>query len=143
MPRLASDLLLKLNFRVEIDGEETGHFLKVSGLAAEAAIIEYREGNMGGSAIRLPGLVRSSNVVLKRGLTASPALWNWFKSVSEGELIRRDVAIVHMNARREDVRRWILRDAWPCRYAVSALHARKNRPVLETVELVTGSIELA
>ena len=62
----------------------------MSGLAAEAEVIEYREGaDKLSSSRKLPGRVRYPNVTLRRGLTTSRDLWNWWLTVRDGTLQRR------------------------------------------------------
>ena len=80
------------NFVVEIGvGAELG-FSEVELPAGEIEVIEYREGaDRVNSARKLPGRVKYANVVLKRGITGQPELFEWWKSVRDGEVQRRNV----------------------------------------------------
>ena len=131
------------NFRVEIDGIGEAQFAEVVVPAAEIAVVEYREGADKSSATRkLPGRVKYGNVVLKRGITADLSLYQWFRAVSQGDFQPRNVMIVLLDAQRQDVRRWLARDAWPVKYDGPALNAQNNEVAIETLELAVEEIEI-
>ena len=69
-PPKRTDPYAVFNFRVEIDGIDVGSFTEVSGLDSETDVIEYRTGDMRmNSSVKLPGLTKYPNIVLKRGMT--------------------------------------------------------------------------
>ena len=130
------------NFAVDGTGEEI-QFAEVEIPAAEIEVIEYREGADRTSAVRkLPGRVRYGNVVLRRGVTGSLALWEWFKAVRDGQPLRRDVRITLLDEARNPVQQWLLRDAWPTKYDASDLNAKGNEVVIELLELAVESIDV-
>jgi phage tail-like protein len=132
------------NFVVEIDGVGEAQFAEVVVPDAEIAVVEYREGADKLSATRkLPGRVSYGNLVLKRGITADLALYEWFRAVSQGDFQPRDAAIVLLDASRQPVRRWVARDTWPVRYAGPTLNAKANEVAVEAVELAVEQIEIA
>src|SRR4029453_17095157 len=93
------------NFRfvVDIDGNRAG-FTSVSGLAAEAEVIEYREGWDGLTSTRkLPGRVKYPNVTLRRGATPDRFLWDWWKMILAGTVQRRNVGIILLDDDRNEV----------------------------------------
>lgn len=58
--------LSKYHFIVQWGGAETG-FSEVSGLSLEFAVIEHRSGSMPEhSSIKMPGLKKYTNIVLKK-----------------------------------------------------------------------------
>ncbi len=131
------------SFLVEIDGIASAAFKSVSGLGAEAAVIEYREGSDPVSSSRkLPGRVTYPNVTLKRGITASRDLWQWWQTVADGAVQRRNVAIVLLDDSRTPVLRWLLRNAWIARIEASELEASKSEVAVESVELAHEGVEL-
>ena len=143
MPPARTDPYKNFNFRVEIDGVAAAAFASVSGLAAEAEVIEYREGaDKVTSSRKLPGRVRYPNVTLRRGLTASRDLWNWWKTTRDGQVERRTVAITLLNDAGEPVLRWRLREAWIARIEASDLDAQGNEVAIETIELAHEGLEL-
>jgi phage tail-like protein len=139
-----SDPYKNYSFIVEIDGIPSSAFKSVSGLAAEVEVIEYREGSDNVTSPRkLPGRVRYPNVRLSRGLTKSHDLWDWWETVLNGTVERRDVAIVLLDDSRNAVLRWVLRDAWIARFEAPAdLDATGNEVAIETIELAHEGFRL-
>jgi phage tail-like protein len=73
------------NFIVEITGVSSAGFTECLLPVASIDVLEYRPGSDAvNNAHKLPGLVRYGNLVLKRGLTSSTALWEWFSSFATG-----------------------------------------------------------
>jgi phage tail-like protein len=130
------------HFRVEIDGHSHAGFSDVEIGASTVDVIEYREGNEQARVRKLSGLRKYANVTLKRGFTASMDLFNWFQSVAPGDpSSRKDVTIVLLGEDGSDQARFVVRSAWPTKFAVGALHAKGNEVVIETLELVNEGIE--
>ena len=141
MPR--RDPFKNYSFVVEIDGIASSAFKSVSGLAGEAEVIEYREGSDPVSSSRkLPGRVRYPNVRLSRGLTTSRDLWDWWETVVNGTVERRNVAITLLDDSRTPVLRWLLRDAWVAKFEAPELDASANEVAIETLELAHERLEL-
>jgi phage tail-like protein len=142
MPRRETDPYASFNFRLEIDGITRAGFSEVTGLNAEANVIEYREGNEGITARKLPGLTKFGNVTLKRGVTADTAMFEFFKAVADGD-IRRDesMSIVLLDERREEVVRWNLRNAWPVKWMGPDLKANASEMAIESLELAHEGVE--
>src|SRR5262245_37122273 len=138
-----TDPFRSFNFLVEIDGIVSAGFASVSGLAGELQVIEYREGaDKLSSSRKLPGRVEYPNVVLTRGLTTSRDLWDWFQAGVDGNLQRRDVAVILLDDSRQPVLRWLLRNAWVTKFEAPELDASKNEVAIETIELVHERLEL-
>jgi phage tail-like protein len=130
------------NFIVAIDGIATAGFSEVCGLVVEIEAVDYREGNDPTGAVRkLPGRVKYSNITLKRGSTADLSLWQWVKSVLDGQTIRANVIITLLNNQRQEVARWRVREAWPCKYEGPTLNATGNDVAIETLELCHEGLE--
>jgi phage tail-like protein len=132
------------NFSVDI-GASVGEigFAEAEIPAAEIDVIEYREGADRTNAVRkLPGRVRYGNVVLRRGIDGGLSLWEWFKDVRDGNLVRRDVTITLLDEKREPVQRWLIHDAWPTKYDPSDLNAKGNEVAVELLELACESIDV-
>ena len=131
------------SFLVEIDGIAAASFKTVSGLSAEVELLEYREGSDPVSSSRkLPGRIRYPNVTLRRGLTTSSDLWDWWESVSEGGAYRRNVAITLLDDLHTPVLSWRLRNAFPVKFELSELDASKNEVAIESIELAHEGLEL-
>jgi phage tail-like protein len=134
----------QFNFQVEIDGVVVGGFTEVSGLTTDTNIIEYREGNENhGTTRKLPGLIKYSNIVLKRGWTASTALWNWRKNVIDGKTKRASGAIILLDESRAPALRWNFREGWPSKWEGPALNGKTSEVAIETMEIAHEGLELA
>jgi phage tail-like protein len=130
------------NFTVDIGQGDNIGFSEVDLPEGEIAVIEYREGDDKLSTARkLPGLVKYANVTLKRGLAGRMDLFDWWKSVRDGQVARRDVAITLLDEQRQPVQRWVLRNAWPVKLDYSPLNALGNDVVIETLVLAHEGFE--
>ncbi len=134
---------LNFNFTVDIGvGDELG-FSEVEGLAGEIEVIEYREGaDRVNTARKLPGLAKYPNVILKRGITGRTDLFEWWKSVRDGQVQRRNVTITLLDEQRQPVLRWLLRNAWPVKLEGPTLNATGNEVAIETLELAHEGLEI-
>ena len=134
---------LNFNFLVDLGlGEEMG-FSEVEVPSGEIEVIEYREGgDRVNSARKLPGLAKYPNVTLKRGITGRTDLFEWWKSVRDGQAQRRDVTITLLDEQRQAVLRWHLRNAWPVKIEASQLNATGNEVVIESLELSHEGLEI-
>ena len=130
------------NFLVEIAGVDVAGFSEVAGLENETDVIEYRTGDEVGTVRKLPGLSKHHNVTLKRGLTDSAKLWDWRKTVVDGQLQRRSISIVLLDQSRNEVSRWNLYEAWPCRWEGPEFNAKSSEVAIEAIEICHEGIEL-
>lgn len=129
-------------FRVEIEGLTSTGFAEVSGLSGTAEVIEYREGSDVTSTRKLPGLIAYPNVTLKRGITTSRELFDWWTTVVKGNAKRRNVVVVLLDDERKEVLRWVLHEAWVAKYEVGDLGAEGNDVAIESIELAHEGLEL-
>jgi phage tail-like protein len=131
------------NFVVEIDGVERAGFSEATLPSAALDVVEYREGADKTSVSRkLPGRLRLGTLVLRRGIGDDLALWQWFRTVADGELDRRNVAVILLDATRQPVRRWLLHDAWIVKIEGPELNAKGNEVAIETLELTCERLEV-
>ena len=129
-------------FLVEIDGIAQAAFSEASGLESETTVIEYRLGNEAGTR-KLPGLTKFGNIVLRRGITKNAELWNWRKSVVEGNIDRRNGSIILLDDKRNEVVRWNFRNGWICKWVGPTLNAKSNEVAIETIEIAHEGLERA
>ncbi|MEO0687021.1 MAG: phage tail protein, partial [Cyanobacteria bacterium J06649_11] len=73
------DPFMSYNFLIEIDMLITGGFTEVQGLDSQIELEEYQEGGTYGYTHKFPKRVNSSNLILTKGLTVFPTLWNWYE----------------------------------------------------------------
>jgi len=144
MPRREGDVFdpyASYNYKLEIDGIQSGGFSECTGLQAESTPIEYREGTEDITARKLPGLMKYGNITLKRGVTVSQDLMTWLKFVQDGDIERRNVSIVLQNELKQDKVRWNLREAWPCKWTGPDMKATSDEVAIESIEICHEGLE--
>jgi phage tail-like protein len=124
------------NFLVEIDGVTVAGFSECSGLSNETDAIEYREGKEDITVRKLPGLVKYSNITLKRGFTQGKELWQWRKQVLDGKTQRQSGTITLLDEARKPALRWNFYNAWPRKLDGPTLNAKTNEVAIETLEII-------
>ena len=136
------DPLANFRFRVEIDGLAVAFFSEVTLGASYVDVIQYREG--GDNTIRkLVGLAHYGNVTLKRGVTQSLDLYQWFRQVVSGQIAnaRRNVVVILTDEALNDVARFVIHNAWPVKIEAPTLNAKGNEVAIESLELTNEGIE--
>jgi len=138
------------NFIVIAGDEEIAAFSEVSGLDSENTPIEYREGaDATNSPRKFPGIERHSNVVLRRGITGSKALWDWRREVRDaiGAVPPgRTVTIKLLNEtgdRNKPAMTFTLRNAWPTKITGPSLNAKGNDFAVEQLDLAHERLEIS
>src|SRR5262249_18411953 len=129
------------NFQVEVAALGVVAFSEVSGIGAEVDVITFRSGG-DITARKVPGLRKFSNVTLKRGMTRDLAVWQWFRQGGQGSPTPQDVIITLLDEAQQTVVRFLLRRAWPCRWAGPTLVAGESEVAVETVELCHEGLEV-
>ena len=126
------------NFLVEIDGITRAGFRECSGLDSTQDPIEYREGNEGLTARKLPGLNKYSNISLKWGITDDAELWDWRQQVMNGNIdgARKNGSIILMDDTGEEKVRWNFREGWPTKWTGPSLNATGSDIGIESLDIV-------
>ena len=73
-------------FEIEIQGINEAEFTAVQGLEAELELETYREGGENNYEHKFRKGTKYPPLVLKKGLTDSHSLWNWFRACSLGNI---------------------------------------------------------
>ena len=103
MARRPTDPFASFNFKLEIEGITVAGFSEVTGLNQESNVIDYREGQEPITPRKLPGLNKFGNITLKRGISPDLSVYNWRKTVTDGDIERRNASIVLHNEKHEEV----------------------------------------
>lgn len=122
-------------FIVEINGTQVGGFSDVTGLEVRTEFDEYREGGVNDYVHKIAKETRYPNLTLKRGITDAIELWAWHQQIVSGDIQRKTVSVVLLDAQRQEKWRWIFRDAYPVKWNGSDLVATGNTVMVESVEL--------
>ncbi len=129
------------NFKVYVDQKEVGGFSECAGLNMETDVIEYRTGHEIHSMRKLPGLMKFTNITLKRGFTKDKFLADWRKTVLDGNTQRYSGAIELLDEGKNAVLRWNFFGAWPAKLEGPSLNAKNNEVAIETLELAVERLE--
>jgi phage tail-like protein len=130
-----SDPFLSFNFELELEGLLVGSFSEVSGLGAEIDIEEYREGGVNEFVHKLPKNTKYGNLVLRRGMTESKVLYDWYKKVVNGKIERRQVTLTLMDTQKSPLKNWSFKNAFPVKWSGPDLKSDGNAVAIELVEL--------
>lgn len=120
-------------------------FQEVTGLEVEAQVIEYRHGNSKAfSTIKMPGIVKSGNVTLKKGVFGKDnKFWSWFNERKMNFIKRRTVTIKLLDQDAKPTMTWTLANAWPAKITSTDLKAEGNEVAVETLEIAHEGITIA
>jgi phage tail-like protein len=137
--------LPKFYFSVDITDVATDvAFQEVTGLDAEAQIIEYRAGNSKAFAtIKMPGIIKSGNVTLKKGVfRADNKFWAWFAERKMNLIKRRAITIKLLDRDANPTMIWKLTNAWPTKITSTDLKSGGNEVAVETIEIAHEGVTI-
>lgn len=151
MPEFRESPYSAFNFLVNLgDGTEgavTGGFSEVSGLNTEIAVAEYRAGNAPVSYVtKVPGMHKSGDVTLKRGVIGAQNLYEWLDLTRRGDLSAKrnvEVKLKSENASSQSaVVTWKLFNAMPIKWTGPTLTAKGGTDVaMEELVLAVEHVE--
>jgi phage tail-like protein len=133
-------------FRFEVEwGGRTMSFQEVSGLDAEARPIEYRHGESPAfSTIKMPGLKKIGNVMLKKGVFKSDdKFWDLFNEIKMNTIKRLPVTIRLLDEEGKPTMVWTLANAWPTKITGTDLKSEGNEVAVETIEIAHEGLTIA
>lgn len=131
------------HFTVQWGGTRVG-FSEVTGLTQENQAIEYRDGSFPEySSIKMPGLRKFANIVMKRGVVkADNEYFAWVSEIKLNTVQRRDIVISLLNEKHEPVMTWKVHNAFPVKLEGPQLKANGNEVAIESIEVAHEGIEL-
>ena len=119
------DPLGNMRFRLEIDRMQRTGALEV--VFPEARIVRTQ---------RKARSTDYGTLSIRRGVTASGEWFDWWdQSRRSKTALKRNVAVILLDERGNDVNRWLFVDATPLGYRVSNLNALGDEVLIETLEL--------
>lgn len=130
------DPYLGINFEFEVTGLVVGSFSEVSGLGAETELEEIKEGGVNDFVHRLPKSTRYGNLILKKGMTDSLTLYNWYRDVVNGKIERKEASVILVDSQKQQLKRWTFKNAFPIKWAGPDLKADSNSIAIESVEII-------
>jgi phage tail-like protein len=142
---------LAFNFQVSLTAgsgsQVSGGFSDVSGLSTEITEAEYRPGNaQENHADKYPGVYKTGDVTLKRGLIRATDIHDWVEAVrTTGFAGKKDsVVITLLDEQRTPVASWTLRSVSPKKWTGPTLAGKGGADVaMEERVLSVEKIEYA
>lgn len=132
-------------FKVTINGTDgwtdpqSGNFQEVSGLETETQVIEYRHSALAPySTIKMPGLAKTGNVTLKRGIFVNDnSFWNWYAKITMNTFKRATIIIelLDESADGKATMSWTLNQAFPTKISGPDLKSDGNEVAVNSMEL--------
>ena len=85
--------------------------------------------------MKLPGLTKYSNIVLKRGITDDQQLWQWHQQAVDGNVQRKNGSVVLLDRGGQEKARWNFFSAWVTKWTGPDFKAESGDVAIETLEL--------
>ncbi len=132
-----------------LDGQKDAdaYFLECQGFQRTQEVIEICEVTSQSGAnkqsqglpvrTKIPGNIRSGNITLRRGMTNSMDIWNWFEKIERGEWAQqRKLASLSIYSQAcQEIARFELAGAWATNYKIADVNARSTDIEIEEVEI--------
>jgi phage tail-like protein len=135
------------NFSVEIrvPGLSSGSicdaaFAECDGLEMSLDVKTIREGSNNGRQIKLAGPFTFGQLTLKRGMTSSFDLWDWFQKVAEDPTLRADGHVVIFGVDGKEKARFALSRCIPLKIKAPALNAKEGPIAIEEMQIAYESL---
>lgn len=133
-------------FKVSLGSQDTSvSFQEVSGLDTETQVIEYRHGDSKQfSTIKMPGIVKSGNVTMKKGIFVNDSnFWKWYDAIKTNTIKRETVVIQLLDEGGNPTMTWTLANAWPTKITGTDMKSDANEVAVETLELAHEGLTIA
>jgi phage tail-like protein len=135
-PFTAFDFAIEIRLPGRSDDLCSAAFSECDGLEMTMDVKTIKEGGNNATLVRLPGQLGYGTLTLKRGMTASFDLWDWFSAVVRDPTIRADGEVVLFAPDRQTERvRFVLGRCLPTKLKAPALNARDGMVAIEELQL--------
>ncbi len=144
-------------FYVKLGSIQVAMFTECSGLGARRNVETVHEGGVNDHAHILPGTMEYSNVTLKRGMSLSNALWDWFQAGQYDFAVQRQSITIYQYSPEADatrgtaasagdtsgaVKAWSLKGAFPVSWKLSDMNSASSNLVIESLEIAHEGLSL-
>jgi phage tail-like protein len=127
---------------VSVDGEGQAAFTECTLPTVAWEVQEVKEGGLNTFVHQLPGQRRPGQLQLKNGVGQSTIL-DWYLASMEGAPERKAVTVALLDAEKQTVLTWHLKDAFPSNWQGPQLTSDARTVAIQTLELVCGEITVA
>jgi phage tail-like protein len=136
--------LPRFHFQVDWGGTKIS-FTDITGLDMQVELIEYRHSDSKDfNKIKMPGMRKFSNIVMKRGKFEQDFDYNkWLDEIAnERSGARRDVVIRLLNEKHEPVAAWSAARCFPVKVTAPDLKSDANETAIESIEIAHEGLKL-
>ncbi len=127
-------------FKLAIDHKEVAYFTELSGLTGEIETLTYNEGGRNDYIHKLPTRMKHPNLVLKRGVSKTKELQDWFLDCYMGPT-RKAVSLTMVNEAGEGVRAWSFDQAFPVKWTGPNFNTQQATTAVEAIEIVHNGLK--
>ncbi|MEO6126531.1 MAG: phage tail protein [Ilumatobacteraceae bacterium] len=131
-------------FTLELPKITVEGITSVGGLSIEMNVVEVVQALKNGTTQtkKVPGVVKYSEVTVKRPLSADKSLWQWAKDIRDGKKdFRSDGAIVLYDIANTETGRWTFEKAWISKWSASDLDVGSDDPIMEEATLQISTMK--
>jgi phage tail-like protein len=114
-----------------------GSFSECTGLEGTMEPKVIKEGGRNNGPLQRCGPVSYATVILKRGMSETRDLWNWFEQITSGAYAQRVDVDIELLDRSGDapVITWTLKNALPIKFKAADLSAKNSEVSIEELHL--------
>jgi phage tail-like protein len=134
----------RFHFQVDWGGAKIS-FTEVTGLVMEREKIEYRHSDSKDfNKISMPGMVKNSNITLKRGKFEGDFDYNtWLDEIANDRVNgRRDIVIRLLNEKHTPVAAWSAIRCFPVKITAPDFKSDANEIAIESIEIAHEGLKL-
>lgn len=142
------DVFTSFNFSVEITFGALaaacgGSFSECDGLELNQEVKTIREGGNNGVQVRLAGPTTYGTLTLKRGMSSSFDLWDWFEHAQADPALRAHAEVVlYASDRSAERARFALQGCRPLKLKAPPLNAKDGLIAIEELQVAYESLKL-
>jgi phage tail-like protein len=136
-----NEISAPLRFEVELDGLFVGGFTEVTGLNSEIELVPYSEGGLNDYVHYFRKGVKNQRIVLKRGITKSSDLWDWYADALKGKIVRQSGSIILNHMSGNEICRWNFLEAYPVKWSGPDMNSTSTSVAIESIELVHNGLK--
>jgi len=133
------------HFGLEVDGINEASFREAAGFENSSDVIEHRESGKDGKQFisKQPGNLKWADIVLKRGLTDSKALYDWRKLVVDGKhkAARKSGSVIFFDSENAEIARFNFVRGWPSKWKGPDVNTTTNAVAIEEITIVHEGME--
>ena len=130
-------------FWVEIQSIIVAEFQECSGLRLERSLEMIEEGGVNDHVHILPGRNKYSNIILKKGMTSSDNLWQWYQiGLYDAKVKRVNFSILLRDLSGSVAKRWNVISGFPVKWEGPQFSSDSNQIAIETLEIAHHGLSL-